>query len=95
MQPYPRPFGCRPSPGDSLSYWRHLTKYHNVFQIWSKQASYEELARGFEPITTGEIFWVMIVKTMIINDSLFLSLDFWISFSLVTKGRNKFCKQLF
>ena len=53
MQPYPRPFGCRPSPGDSLSYRRHLTEYHiNVFQIWSKQASYVELARGFEPITT-------------------------------------------
>ena len=48
MQPYPRPFGCRPSPGDSLSYLRHLTEYHNVFQIWSKQASYEELARAFE-----------------------------------------------
>ena len=63
-------------------------------KFFSKQASYEELARGFEPITTGDIFWVMIVKTMIINNSFFLSLDFWISFSLVTKWRNKFCKQL-
>ena len=25
-------------------------------KFFSKQASYEELARGFEPITTGEIF---------------------------------------
>ena len=63
-------------------------------KFFSKQASYEELARGFEPITTGEIFWVIVVKTMIINNSLFLSVDFWISFSLVTKWRNKFCKQL-
>ena len=31
---------------------------------------------------------------MFINNGLFLSLDFCISFSLVTKWKNKFCKQL-
>ena len=36
----------------------------------------------------------MIVRKMIINNSLFLFLDFCISFVLVTKWKNKFCKQL-
>ena len=29
-----------------------------IFQIWTTPAGYEELAKLFEQITNGEIFWM-------------------------------------
>ena len=40
----------------TLYYLGHFLDLTNFFQIWSMPAGYEELAVGFEPVRSGEMF---------------------------------------
>ena len=42
--------------------WRHFPYIANLFQILSTLADYEKLAVGFEPVRSGEIFWIIVNK---------------------------------
>ena len=42
----------------TLYYLGHFLDLTNFFQIWSMPAGYEKLAVGFEPVRSGEMFYV-------------------------------------